>query len=85
MKHRNYLSNSEKLKIILDRIYGFEKQTGSKVKKVSQSYNEIFNEHVFLIEYRIMMNKQKNEDVPGDHVVFDEEDSLLHRINTLVG
>ena len=81
MKHRSYLSNTEKLKIILDRMYGFEKQTKSTVKKVSQSYNEIFNEPVFLIEYRVMMNKQKNEGLSGDESV---EDSLLQHINNLV-
>jgi len=83
MKHRNYLTNTEKLKIILDRIYGFEKQTKSTVKKVSQSCNDIFNEHIFLIEYRVMMNKQKNEDVLGDEMIGGE--SILQRINSLVG
>ena len=82
MKHRNYLSNAEKLRIILDRIYGFDKQTKSTVKKVSQSYNDIFNEHIFLIEYRVMMNKQNNEDASGDDILGDE--NLLQHINSLV-
>lgn len=81
MKHRNCLSNTDKLKIILDRMYGFEKQTKSTVKKVSQTYNEVLNEHVFLIEYRVMMNKQKNEGLSGGKSV---EDSLLQHINNLV-
>jgi len=81
MDHRNYLSNTEKLKQILDRMYGFEKQTKSSVKKVSQSYNEIFNEHIFIIEYRVMMDKQKNECV-SDGVEGDT--NLLQHINNLV-
>jgi len=81
MDHRNYLSNTEKLKQILDRMYGFEKRTKSTVKKVSQSYNEIFNEHIFVIEYRVMMDKQKNEGV-SDGVEGDT--NLLQHINNLV-
>jgi len=81
MEHRNYLSNTEKLKQILDRMYGFEKRTKSTVKKVSQSYNEIFNEHIFVIEYRVMMDKQKNEGVSDD---IEGDTNLLQHINNLV-
>jgi len=66
-------------------MYGFDKQTKSTVKKVSQSYNEIFNEHIFLIEYRVMMNKQKNEDASGEDMGNEAEaENLLQYINSLV-
>lgn len=38
----------------LDRVYGFTNQVKSSFKKVKQDFDEKSNEHVILIEYRVL-------------------------------
>jgi len=38
----------------LDAAYGFENQVKSSFKKINQGFDNKSNEHVFIIEYRVM-------------------------------
>ena len=38
----------------LDAVYGFENQAKSSMKKIKQGFDEKANEHVVVIEYRVM-------------------------------
>jgi len=42
------------LQTILNKTFGFENIKKSSVKKIRQYYDEKSDEHVFLIEYRVM-------------------------------
>ena len=43
-----------KLLAVLDQVYGFEDQVKSSMKKIKQGFDEKANEHVVVIEYRVM-------------------------------
>lgn len=38
----------------LDQVYGFQNQVKSSIKKVRQGFDEKANEHIVIIEYRVM-------------------------------
>ncbi len=46
------MNNSNQLLVLLDRVFGFPNKIKSTFRKVSQSFDQKKNEHVFLIEYR---------------------------------
>ena len=54
-----------KLLKMLDGVYGFENQVKSSFKKLKQGFDEKSNEHVVIIEYRVMRGdmsvKSKNK------------------------
>ena len=47
------MNKSNQLLVMLDRVFGFPNKIKSTFRKVSQSFDQKKNEHVFLIEYRI--------------------------------
>ena len=59
-----------KLLKMLDGVYGFENQVKSSFKKLKQGFDEKSNEHVVIIEYRVMRGdmsvKSKNKKQPVD-------------------
>jgi len=69
------------LLLVLDKALGFEDKINSSVKKVSQHYDEIFDEHVIVLQYRVKANgkgKQKTRtQKPG------RELTLIKQINDL--
>jgi hypothetical protein len=40
---------------LLDDVFGFQNKIRSKFRKVSQSFDQQTNEHVILIEYRVVV------------------------------
>jgi hypothetical protein len=44
-----------RLLLLLDEVFGFKNKIRSKFRKISQSFDERTNEHVFLIEYRVVV------------------------------
>ena len=43
----------------MDEVFGFENKKKSSFRKVSQSFDEKTNEHVFLLEYRFQVGAGK--------------------------
>ena len=57
----------------LDAAYGFENQVKSSFKKINQGFDNKSNEHVFIVEYRVMRSelsakavKRKNDKDAGE-------------------
>ena len=48
-----------RLVLALDEVFGFENKKKSTVRKVSQSFDEKTNEHVFMLEYRFQVGYGK--------------------------
>ena len=48
-----------RLVLALDEVFGFENKKKSSFRKVSQSFDEKTNEHVFLLEYRFQVGAGK--------------------------
>ena len=46
------MNKETRLLAVLDDVFGLENKIDSQFRKVSQSFDEQTNEHVFLIEYR---------------------------------
>ncbi len=47
------MNKSNKLLVMLDRVFGFDDKEKSKFRKISQDFDERTNEHVIMIEYRV--------------------------------
>jgi hypothetical protein len=54
-----------KLLKMLDAVFGFESIKNSSVKKLKQYYDEKRDEHVFVVEYRVV--KGNNDKQNGKH------------------
>jgi len=70
----------------LDQVFGFTDRKKSSVKKLRQGFDEKTNEHVFIIEYRVIKGehsdpKKRNEDSIQRRVNREEVNSLLRDIN----
>jgi hypothetical protein len=50
----------DKLKAMLDQVFGFKDRKKSSVKKMRQGFDEKTNEHVFIIEYRVMRGEHSD-------------------------
>jgi len=47
----------EQLLKCLDNVYGFDNQVKSSFKKINQGFDNKSNEHIFIIEYRVMRSE----------------------------
>jgi len=70
----------------LDQVFGFTDRKKSSVKKRRQGFDEKTNEHVFIIEYRVVMGehsdpKKREEASIQRRVNREEVNSLLRDIN----
>ncbi len=75
----------------LDQVYGFDDQAKSSMKKIKQGFDEKANEHVIVIEYRVMRGdnmkltkkrqKERRESQRAKKIKVGE---LLRDINTRV-
>ena len=45
----------------LDHVYGFANQSQSSMKKLKQGFDEKSNEHVIVIEYRVMKGETQGQ------------------------
>ena len=50
----------DRLLVQLDKVFGFEDRARSTVKKRRQGFDEKTNEHVFIIEYRVMKGEHSD-------------------------
>ncbi len=78
-----------KLLVTLDEVFGFQDKIKSTVKKKQQHFDQETQEHVFLIEYRVMRGerakqKKRKDDSVDRRVNKKKIDSLLQDINRLV-
>jgi hypothetical protein len=48
------------LLVALDQVFGFQDRKKSSVKKRRQGFDEKTNEHVFIIEYRVMKGEHSD-------------------------
>jgi len=56
------MNKDNQLLLSLDKVFGFEYIKNSSVKKLKQYFDEGRNEHVFIIEYRVVKgNKQQQK------------------------
>ena len=70
----------------LDKVFGFEDRARSTVKKRRQGFDEKTNEHVFILEYRVVKGehsdpKKRKEASIKRRVAREEVNSLLRDIN----
>jgi len=59
---------------MLDQVFGFQHRKKSSVKKRRQGFDEKTNEHVFIIEYRVVKGEHSD---PKKR----KEDSIERRVN----
>ena len=50
----------DRLLVQLDKVFGFEDRKKSTVKKSRQVFDEKTNEHVFILEYRVMKGERSD-------------------------
>ena len=70
----------------LDQVFGFADRKKSSVKKLRQGFDEKTNEHVFIIEYRVLRGehsdpRRREEASIKRRVNREEVNSLLRDIN----
>jgi len=78
----------DRLLVQLDKVFGFEGRVRSTVKKRRQAFDEKTNEHVFILEYRVVKGtgehsdpKKRKEASINRRVAREEVNSLLRDIN----
>jgi len=76
----------DRLLVALDKVFGFENRARSTVKKRRQLFDEKTNEHVFIIEYRVLRGEhsdpRRREEASIQRRVNQEKvNSLLRDIN----
>ncbi len=50
----------DRLLAMFDKVFGFEDRKKSSVKKIRQVFDEKTNEHVFIIEYRVIKGEHSD-------------------------
>ena len=76
----------DRLLVQLDKVFGFQDRKRSTVKKRKQLFDEKTNEHVFIIEYRVMRGehsdpRRRKEASINRRVAREEVNSLLRDLN----
>jgi hypothetical protein len=76
----------DRLLVQLDKLFGFEDRARSTVKKRRQGFDEKTNEHVFILEYRVVKGehsdpKKRKEASIERRVNREEVNSLIRDIN----
>lgn len=76
----------DRLLVQLDKVFGFEDRARSTVKKRKQAFDEKTNEHVFILEYRVVKGehsdpKKRNAASVERRANRKEVNSLLQDIN----
>ena len=54
------MTKGDKLLAALDQVFGFQDRTKSSVKKRHQAFDQKTNEHVFIIEYRVVKGEHSD-------------------------
>ena len=54
------MSKSDRLLVQLDKVFGFEGQKRSTVKKRRRAFDEKTGEHVFILEYRMVKGEHSD-------------------------
>ena len=67
------MTHSKKLLAVLDKVFGFPYQQKSSVQKIKQYFDEKKNQHVFIIEYRVVRG------TASDRMKQQKEERELHR------
>ncbi|HHZ88490.1 MAG TPA: hypothetical protein EYO59_08600 [Chromatiaceae bacterium] len=67
------MTHSNKLLAVLDKQFGFKFQQKSSVRKIKQFFDEKRNEHVFIVEYRVVRG------TASDRMKQQKEERELHR------
>jgi hypothetical protein len=86
LERRWDMTKWDRLLAQLDKVFGFENRARSTVKKRRQGFDEKTKEHVFIIEYWVVMGehsdpKKRNEASIERRVNREEVNSLLRDIN----
>ena len=74
------MNTSNQLLTLLDRVFGFGDKIRSTYKKVEQHFDEVTNETVILLEYRVRSHGMV---VAKDVVADRQKSNLLRQINQL--
>ena len=59
-ERRWVMTKWDKLLAALDQVFGFQDRTKSSVKKRHQAFDQKTNEHVFIIEYRVVKGEHSD-------------------------
>ena len=86
LERRLDMTKWDRLLVALDQAFGFADRKKSSVKKRRQAFDEKTNEHVFIIEYRVVMGehsdpKKREEASIQRRANREEVNSLLRDVN----